>query len=206
MCGATSGDRNVSTVPVVLGRLSEADAGRRLAVAATAEPTYAGPVGRTLAGTPPLHGFVMERPVGRGDDAFVAAREALRTLAPQRAVARVHPDGATATLGDDVVVAVSMGPVTVVATNRIVALIDKPRRFGFAYGTLPGHPEDGEEGFEVRQGPDGVVNARVVVDAVAALPMGRLVAGPVRLVSRRYGHRYLAAIAAAVAAGVSSGA
>jgi uncharacterized protein (UPF0548 family) len=190
----------------MLGRLSVAGAEQRLELAASAVPTYAWPAGRTLGDEAPAHGFVLAQQVGRGADAFTAAREALRTLGPQRAVARVHPVGATASLGDDVIVAVSMGPVTVVASNRIVAVVDEPRRFAFAYGTLPGHPEQGEEGFEVTRRTDDVVIARIVVDAVPAVAMGRLLAAPVLLASRHYGRRYLAAIASAVAAGVSSGA
>ena len=42
-------------------------------------------------------------------------------------------------------------PVTgwAVAPGRVVYLLDEPDRFGFAYGTLPGHPERGEEAFVV---------------------------------------------------------
>jgi uncharacterized protein (UPF0548 family) len=32
---------------------------------------------------------------------------------------------------------------------RVVDVVDEPRRRGFAYGTLPGHPERGEERFLV---------------------------------------------------------
>lgn len=35
------------------------------------------------------------------------------------------------------------------AAGRIVYLINEPGRSGFAYGTLPGHPEQGEEAFLV---------------------------------------------------------
>lgn len=40
---------------------------------------------------------------------------------------------------------------------RIVYTIDEPDRFGFAYGTLPGHVECGEELFMVEKTPDGTV-------------------------------------------------
>lgn len=40
---------------------------------------------------------------------------------------------------------------------RIVYVIDEPDRFGFAYGTLPGHVEQGEELFLVERGDDDVV-------------------------------------------------
>jgi uncharacterized protein (UPF0548 family) len=40
---------------------------------------------------------------------------------------------------------------------RIVYVIDEPRRFGFAYGTLPGHVERGEERFSVDWRDDDTV-------------------------------------------------
>jgi uncharacterized protein (UPF0548 family) len=38
--------------------------------------------------------------------------------------------------------------------TRVVYVIDEPDRKGFAYGTLPGHPERGEESFVVERRPD----------------------------------------------------
>lgn len=52
-------------------------------------------------------------------------------------------------------VIIGFGPMQVIAPCRIVYLLDEPDRFGFAYGTLPGHPELGEESFMVdRQGDE----------------------------------------------------
>jgi uncharacterized protein (UPF0548 family) len=41
---------------------------------------------------------------------------------------------------------------------RIVYVIDEPRRYGFAYGTLPDHVEAGEERFVVEWLADGTVS------------------------------------------------
>jgi uncharacterized protein (UPF0548 family) len=41
--------------------------------------------------------------------------------------------------------------------TRVVYVIDEPQRKGFAYGTLPGHPERGEEAFVVERRPDDSV-------------------------------------------------
>lgn len=80
---------------------------------------------------------------------------------------------------------------------RVVEVVDEPHRRGFAYGTLPGHPETGEERFEVRIDPDtGVVTGSVVA---FSRPGGRLmaVAGPIgRLAQRRKAGRYLSALVA----------
>lgn len=45
----------------------------------------------------------------------------------------------------------------VTAPCRVIYVIDEPTRKGFAYGTLPGHPESGEEAFIVDQTEDGSV-------------------------------------------------
>ncbi|MDO9395346.1 MAG: DUF1990 domain-containing protein [Herbiconiux sp.] len=43
------------------------------------------------------------------------------------------------------------------APVRVVYLVDEPGRRGFAYGTLPGHPESGEESFVVEHLSDDSV-------------------------------------------------
>lgn len=48
-------------------------------------------------------------------------------------------------------------PFGVRAPIRVIYVVDEPQRRGFAYGTLPGHPESGEEAFVVDQAPDGSV-------------------------------------------------
>jgi uncharacterized protein (UPF0548 family) len=57
-----------------------------------------------------------------------------------------------------------LGPpvVGVLAPVRVVYVVEEPRRRGFAYGTLPGHPEIGEERFLVEHRNDGSVVASVV--------------------------------------------
>lgn len=51
--------------------------------------------------------------------------------------------------GTTVLASRNLGPVAIVAPCRIIYVTDEPSRFGFAYGTLPGHPEKGEEAFHV---------------------------------------------------------
>jgi uncharacterized protein (UPF0548 family) len=65
---------------------------------------------------------------------------------------------------------------------------------GFAYGTLPGHPESGEECFLVRLTPAGDVVYEIRVFFRLASPVARL-AGPLSLVLQRLAtDRYVAAI------------
>lgn len=59
--------------------------------------------------------------------------------------------------GDTAKLAVGFGPLRVSAPCRVIYVIDEPNRKGFAYGTLPGHPESGEEAFIIDQTEDGSV-------------------------------------------------
>jgi uncharacterized protein (UPF0548 family) len=47
-------------------------------------------------------------------------------------------------------------------------VVDEPHRFGFAYGTLPGHPESGEEAFVIDDTDQGVVFQIVAFSRPAA--------------------------------------
>ena len=64
-------------------------------------------------------------------------------------LATVEPAGIPIAEGETAVVLVRAFGLWFVNAARIVYVIDEPRRFGFAYGTLPGHAERGEERFLV---------------------------------------------------------
>ena len=89
---------------------------------------------------------------------------------------------------------------------RIVYTIEEQnprlRRYGFAFGTLPGHVERGEERFTVEwRAADDSVSYEVFAFARPAYPLAK--AGPpfVRLIQRRFAADSLQAIAAAVEGG-----
>lgn len=189
----------MSRLPIVRpGRLGRPAAERILARGAEAEPTYAF-VGDLLGDDPPPLDLDLSRTVGHGPEAFGRAVSCLRRFGAQRAVATVWPDDAVAEPGTDLLVALGLGPVTVVAVDRVVGVVDEPRRWGFAYGTLPGHIEVGEEAFVVTRGDDDAVVVRITASAHVALP-GRAVLQRLLLpIQRRYAERYLDAVEAAVA-------
>ncbi|WCO68123.1 DUF1990 family protein [Iamia majanohamensis] len=150
----------------------------------------------TLDGAAPP-GTVAARFATDAVGSLAGARAALARWAPHAGIdGRVVPadppeEGAT------VLVVVPFGPFEMVAPNRVVAVLDDDDRVGFAYGTLPGHPEQGEELFLAeRAGPDRL-RLTVRIHARGATPIVRL-AGPV---TRRFqalaARRYLAAWAAA---------
>ena len=59
--------------------------------------------------------------------------------------------------GEVVAVAARVLGIWSLNAARIVYVVNEPRRFGFAYGTLPGHVEQGEERFLVERTDDDTV-------------------------------------------------
>ena len=80
------------------------------------------------------------------------------------------------------------------APCRVVYVVDGQREKGFAYGTLPGHPESGEERFAVLWREDDVVEIRIRAFSRPATWWARL-GGPVaRRVQLGITQRYLRAL------------
>jgi uncharacterized protein (UPF0548 family) len=140
--------------------------------------------------------------VGAGDGVFERAVAALRGWRAHEGIgALVHPGDAPLQVGSTLLVVLRAGPFAVVAPDRVVAVVDEPDRFGFAYGTLAGHAESGEESFVVRRHDSGVVSMTVRVDARPATLPARVAAPVVNRLQRWALGRYVAAIDAHVAAG-----
>jgi uncharacterized protein (UPF0548 family) len=96
--------------------------------------------------------------LGAGQVTFDRACAALfRWQLQRRAGVRVRPASPTVAAGADAVLLLGFGPLAVRAPVRVVYVVDEPTRRGFAYGTLPGHPESGEELFLLEQRRGGEV-------------------------------------------------
>lgn len=94
------------------------------------------------------------------------------------------------------VVVTRLGPpiLGVTVPCRIVYVIDEPRRQGFGYGTLPGHPARGEEAFVVEWADDDTVYFVIRAFSRPATLLARL-GGPVtRLVQDIATNRYVRAL------------
>ncbi len=140
--------------------------------------------------------------LGHDEHSFRRGQEALRRWqAHYRAGATVTPADAPLVTGTNVVVTVRLGLLFTLAPCRIVSVADDAEHFGFAYGTLPGHPEQGEEAFHVRRAADGEVTFHVVVFSRPAAVLARL-GGPIgRLVQGRVTEAYLEGVRQFVAGG-----
>jgi uncharacterized protein (UPF0548 family) len=93
--------------------------------------------------------------------------------------------------GDTVELIIRLGPIGVPAPVRVVYVINEKSRKGFAYGTLPGHPEDGEESFMVEKAGDGSVWLTIRAFSRPSTWYWWLVYPVLRLVQDFYTRRYL---------------
>jgi uncharacterized protein (UPF0548 family) len=109
------------------------------------------------------------------------------------------PDG-TAFLrpGDTANLLIPFGPFRVGAPARVVYVVDTPARKGFAYGTLPGHPESGEEAWMLSRSDDGSVWMTIRAFSRPASKRWWAVYPVLRIMQSIYTRRYELALAGAL--------
>ncbi|MGO2774949.1 MAG: DUF1990 family protein, partial [Brachybacterium tyrofermentans] len=131
----------------------------RLRTGRTAPPTrYATAVDPDVAITAPLDALenppdgyrLMHRSALVTAMDFETASSAVRGwVVHRRAGLQVSASHGKAEPGAQVHLRLGIGPLSILAPCRVLWVIDEPDRAGFAYGTLPGHPESGIEQFTV---------------------------------------------------------
>jgi len=146
-------------------------------------------IGATAGALPPGYLHVRaERVIGRGRFTFEQAADALLSGAVQRRA------GATVRMSDTPLrvgtrIDMRLGPFGIPCL--VVWAERGDQHAGFAYGSLPGHPESGEERFELTLAPTGEVTFRITAFSRPGRWFTRL-AWPVnRAIQRRMTARYL---------------
>lgn len=174
---------------------------------ADANLTYA-PVGISLGWQTVPDGFrdvTTERVVGHGKEAFDKVGYALMHWEVNREAGfRVSAQHDQVREGERVAVGLPVvWPMEVTAICKVVAIVAEGDSVGFAYGTLPKHPECGEESFVVSMREDDSVVLTVRAVSKPAVWFTKI-AGPLgHAVQKRATNKYFAAaerIAAAPAA------
>lgn len=136
----------------LLGPTSPAELQAILTSAIAQEPSYRD-VGATSAeGFPP--GYRHDRRevrIGSSGDFDRAVQGLAHWAAHKGAGIGIFPTDQAVTVGATVLAVVSLGVVKMVAPCRVVSVVSEADKFSFAYGTLPGHPERGEEAFTVER-------------------------------------------------------
>jgi uncharacterized protein (UPF0548 family) len=153
-------------------------------------------VGRTAGVLP--SGYHHQRrtaAIGSGPDAFAGAVSALLSWQVHlRAGLRVCASTATAEPGAVLILGLGAGPLRITAPCRVVYAVDEPDRRGFGYGTLPGHPECGEEAFIIQRHADDTVSFTITAFSRPASRLAK-VSGPAgRAIQRQTTTRYLRAL------------
>ena len=163
-------------------------------------PSYDGQGGTRRDETPP--GYVIDhnrQRLGDGAATFERAKAAIRQWkmfpAPWTVI---EPVTTPITEGETLAVHVRVLGIWWLNATRIVYVIDEPRRFGFAYGTLPGHAERGEERFTVEWLDDDSVWYDVLAFSRPRHIFARLAYPLTRMFQRRFGRHSKASMAAAV--------
>jgi uncharacterized protein (UPF0548 family) len=133
--------------------------------------------------------------IGHGRKAFDKAVEGLVGWQMHRnAGLAVAASAVRAAAGVLVVLRAGWGPLSIVIPCRVVYSIDTTDSQGFAYGTLPGHPEQGEERFTVHLTADGDVRMRIQAFSRPASALARA-GGPLTRMTQEYvTNRYVHAL------------
>ncbi|MER8232896.1 DUF1990 domain-containing protein [Streptomyces sp. NPDC101490] len=128
--------------------------------------------------------------VGHGRAAFERAGTAVTTWRMHRdSGASLLADAGRAAPGTAVEVSIGLGPFRLTAPCSVIWTAYEDRRTGFAYGTLTGHPECGEESFVVELEDDGTVRFTVTAFSRPATWYTRLAGPLVPPLQRAYAHR-----------------
>lgn len=139
--------------------------------------------------------LVRRERVGDGSAALRVAAARLARWEPQRGAGLdVRTDAEVAAPGVRFATGVRIGPLRIWAPCEIVWLVDTGAEYGFGFGTLPGHPEIGEEAFLLTLDDDGALWFEVRAFSRPGPWWVRLGAPVARLVQLRVTGRYVNAM------------
>lgn len=130
--------------------------------------------------------------VGQGEATYLRAVEALKKWRHfELGWVTIVPRGVVVEVGATVAVKARAFGTWSLSAARVVYVIDEPRRFGFAYGTLPDHVECGEERFLIEWLPDDSVWYDIFAFSKPRHPLVRLSFPLARLLQKRFARESL---------------
>lgn len=158
--------------------------------------TYA-EVGAT--NTTPPSGFTVDHnriQLGHGEATYKRAVAALKQWQQfDLGWVTIVPRGVAIEVGATVAVKARAFGTWSLSASRVVYVIDEPRRFGFAYGTLPDHVECGEERFLIEWLADNSVWYDILAFSKPRHPLVRLSSPLARILQKRFARESLARMA-----------
>jgi len=174
---------------MTFGELPEEQAARLRAA-----PFTYGPIGKTACGRPAGYAWVERSATLVRRDFEAAAMDLFTWRLHERAGLRVQASESPLRSDTVVLMRLGIGPASIRFPCRVVYVINQPQLRGFAYGTLPGHPEAGEERFTLEQHGDGTIRITITAFSRPASRLARLGGPLTRSVQRRMTLRYLHAL------------
>jgi uncharacterized protein (UPF0548 family) len=156
-------------------------------------------VGATRDGPAPAGYRQVRRdaPIGRGRPAFERAVDGLFGWhMHRRAGLEVVGPVEEAAAGVTVLLRAGWGPFHLMIPCRVVYTVEESGRKGFAYGTLPGHPEQGEEAFTLELTATDEVRFRIYAFSRPASRLARAGGPLTRLAQQHATNRYVTAMRA----------
>lgn len=117
-------------------------------------------VGGTQTGDypPGYHVMTARRQIGTGRAAFDRAVDALLHWQVHQMIGMELVTSADrVAVGAESLGKLGLGPLSIPVPCRVVWMTEEPDRVGYAYGTLDGHPESGEEAFVLTLEGEAVV-------------------------------------------------
>ena len=125
--------------------------------------------------------------LGEGEATFTRAVEALKNWQQfDLGWVTIVPRGVAVEIGATVAVKARAFGMWSLNACRVVYVINEPRRFGFAYGTLPDHVECGEERFLIEWLPDNTVWYDILAFSRPQHPLVKLSVPLARMLQKRF--------------------
>lgn len=147
-------------------------------------------------------GYTIDRnriALGNGPDTFRKAAALLRQWQMFRlGWVEVFPSNAPIEVGPTVAVLVTHLGFWSLNACRIVYVFEEERRFGFAYGTLDDHAEQGEERFSVEWAGDDVVSYNILAFSRPRKWQARIAHPLTRVLQKRFARDSMAAMKRAI--------
>lgn len=142
------------------------------------------------------HSFIV---LGAGAEVWEKAQEALcqwQQFPPSWT--RVYPADSPLRVGENVAVLFRLFGIWWTNSARIVYCLEEENRFGFAYGTLPGHVEMGEECFWIERDAAGKITYQIRAFSRPRFWLARLAYPLARAYQRRFVRQSMARMQAIV--------
>jgi uncharacterized protein (UPF0548 family) len=106
---------------------------------------------------------------------------------------KIFPADSEAVFGSTTLLVLNLGPIQMIAPCRVVSVLQEPDRRGFAYGTLPGHPECGEQSIVIERHPEYLI-VKLSSFSRPASPLARISGSLGRRVQSVFSERYVNAL------------